>query len=492
MTRGAAKAEGSRGDLLVVPVLLLAVALRIASAGYSLWFDEIAAITLAQQPLDHLWSGWMAREANPPLYYTLLKGWMAVFGQGDRAVQLLSVAIGTAGIGAAWWLARRIGGSRAGLIAALLLATSAAHLDFSQEVRSYILAQTAALLGCAAMVLYLERPRLAPLAGYALAALVALYSHTTMILFVALANLAMVWLLRRDRPALLRWIAANAAVAALWSWWAWISLGQAEAAGTAFGWIARPDMLAALDMTAVIYLPLYLAGEKVAFAPLLALAWLGGLTWFAARDRRPPVILLATLAVAAPVLLWAVSQHLPIFLPRTLFWAGGPATVLVAIALTGLRSRTMRVTLVVLLLALQTGALLRWLPERETEAWPQALAAMAQLDPNATVLVQGDAMGVATRHYLRARAPNLRILILERPPGAIDRWAEDLVAAPHVDAAAARTLLLRQGRLFTLARGDYDPGKLFADIGVEQTLPEATRQRQPRLSLWRTRPAPVR
>lgn len=486
MTGSAVRAEWRRGDLLVVPILLGAAALRIVTAGYSLWFDEIAAIALAHQPLELLWSGWMAREANPPLYYTLLKGWMTLFGESDAAVRLLSVAIGTAGIGAAWWLARRIGGVGAGLAAALLVATSAAHVDFSQEVRGYILAQTAALFGCAAMVAYLERPRVAPLLGYALAALVALYSHTTMILFVALANPAMLWLLRRDFRALLRWIAANAVVALLWSWWAWISLGQAEAGGIGFSWIARPDAIAALEMTAVIYLPLYLAAGEVAFAPLLVLAWLVGLAWFAARDRRPAVVLLATLAVGAPLLLWAVSQKMPIFLPRTLFWAAGPMTVLLAVALAGLPSRSIRSTLGLLLLALQAGALLRWLPMRETEAWPQALAAIARADPQAVVLVQGDAMGVAARHYLRVQAPGLRIVIVERP-GTIDRWAEGLASAPRIDAAGARAILMRHGQVFTLVRGEYDPGRLLAAAGVEQPLPEATQGRRPLLSLWRAR-----
>ncbi|NIJ22019.1 putative membrane protein [Sphingomonas naasensis] len=487
MTRGAAGAEWSRGDLLVVPVLLGAIALRIVSAGYSLWFDEIAAVTLAHQPLDHLWSGWMAREANPPLYYTLLKGWMALFGSGDLAVQLLSVAIGTAGIGAAWWAARRLGGTGAGLIAALLLAISPAHLDFSQEVRSYILAQTAALFACAAIILYLERPRLAPLAGYALAAGVALYAHTTMALFVGLSNFALFWLLRRDRPALLRWILANALVAMLWSWWAWISLGQAAGGDTAFGWITRPDLPAALTMTATVYLPFYVASERIVFAPLLALAWLGGLGWFAARDRRPAVVLLAALTLAAPLLLWAVSQRLPIFLPRTLFWAAGPATVLLAVALAAVPSRPMRGALVALLVALQIGALLRWLPERETEAWPQTLATIARIDPHAAVIVEGDAMGVAAEHYRQAQAPGLRIFIVQRPAGAVDRWAEGLVAAPHLDAGSARALLAREGRLFTLARGDYDPAWLFAGIGVAQPLPESARNRQPHLASWRVR-----
>jgi 4-amino-4-deoxy-L-arabinose transferase-like glycosyltransferase len=470
--------------LLVVPVLLGAAALRIVTCGYSLWFDEIAAIRFAHQPLELLWSGWMGRESNPPLYYTLLKGWMALFGESDFAVQLLSVAIGTAGIGAAWWLARRIAGGTAGLIAALLLATSAAHVDFSQEVRGYILAQTAALFACVAMVAYLERPRLPPLFGYAVTALVALYAHTTMILFIALANLAMLSLLRRDRRALATWLAANAVVALLWSWWGWISLAQAGAPDPTFGWIERPDLVEALRMTSVIYLPFYLAAEKVVFAPLLALAWLGGIAWFAARDRRPAVLLLAAFAIGAPLLLWGLSQFVPIFLPRTLFWASGPMTVLLAAALVRLPQPRLRLVLG-LALALEAGALLRWLPARESEAWPQAVAAIERMDPHAVVMVQGDAMGVATWHYLKSSG--LRLVILPRPAGGEDGWAEGLVAAPHIDAAAARAMLAQEGAVFTFARGNYDPAKLLAGVGVERPIPAATRGRHPHLSLWRAR-----
>jgi hypothetical protein len=66
--------RATKADWLVVPILLGAAALRLFTSGYSLWLDEIAAVRFARQPLALLWSGWMAREANPPLYYSLLKG----------------------------------------------------------------------------------------------------------------------------------------------------------------------------------------------------------------------------------------------------------------------------------------------------------------------------------------------------------------------------------------------------------------------------------
>ncbi|MDV3457810.1 glycosyltransferase family 39 protein [Sphingomonas sp. HF-S4] len=478
----------ARADWLIVPILLAAAALRLGSAGYSLWFDEIAAVRFAEQPLELLWSGWMAREANPPLYYTLLKGWIALFGSSDLAVRALSVLIGIMGIGAAWWLARRIGGRGAGLAAAALLAVSTAHLDYSQEVRGYILAHSAALFGCIAMVAYLDRPRIAPLAGYVVAALVALYAHTTMVVFVALANAAMLWLLRGDRRALVRWLAANLIVGLLWSWWAWISLGQAGASSSTFGWIARPGVAQALEMTGVVYLPFYIAGEKVAMLPVLALAWLGGWAWFAVRERRPAVVLLAVLALGAPLLLWGLSQKLPIFLPRTLFWAAGPMAVLVA--LVRMRSVPVHTALLGLLLLLELGATLRWLPMRETEAWPQAIAAADAADPDAVLLVEGDAMGVAARHYLAQRGSRLRLMVLT-PEVASDRWANGLAGAPHVDAAGARALLARERRVFVLIRGDYDPGRVLAPGGVAQPFYGTTGKRQPGLSLWRAhQPSP--
>ena len=111
-----------REPAILGAILLAAAALRIATADYALWFDEFASLVFAHQPLDHLWSGWMARESNPPLYYTLLKGWIALVGEGDVALRLLSILIGLAGIATAWSIARRLGGRSAAILVALWLA----------------------------------------------------------------------------------------------------------------------------------------------------------------------------------------------------------------------------------------------------------------------------------------------------------------------------------------------------------------------------------
>jgi uncharacterized membrane protein len=382
-----------RRDAAILAAILAAAALRVATANYALWFDELASLVFAHQPLGSLWSDWMARESNPPLYYTLLKGWIALVGEGDVALRLLSILIGLAGIATAWSIAHRLGGLTAAIIIALWLALSPAHIAFSQEVRGYALAATAALVAIRASIGLLDGRR-AWLAVYAAAALAALYAHTTMLVFVAIVATAMLWLLRGHSRDLAGWIAANVVVAAGWSWWAWISLGQVAADSGNIAWIARPTIADAWRLTEAAYLPTYVTSAGWAAGLLLA-ALLVAIVIAAMRDRRPAVTLLAILALGAPLLLFALSQLQPIFLVRTLYWASAPAWMVVAVVLARHTEPRVAWMVAAVVAAVEIVALASWLPQRENEAWPDALAAIARADPRATVFVDGDALALA-------------------------------------------------------------------------------------------------
>src|ERR1700743_3860512 len=110
--------RGRRDHGLLAFILLFAFALRLATADYGLWLDEIASVTFAKMPLADLWGDFIRRENNPPLYYTLLHFWIIPFGTGDMAVKALSAVIGTAGIFFSYLCARLLTGQRrAGLYA---------------------------------------------------------------------------------------------------------------------------------------------------------------------------------------------------------------------------------------------------------------------------------------------------------------------------------------------------------------------------------------
>lgn len=463
-------------------ILILAVAIRLATADYSLWFDELASLVFAHQPLRHLWGGWMARESNPPLYYTLLKGWMALVGEGDVALRGLSILIGLAGIGAAWSIAQRLGGRTAALIATLWLALSPVQIGFSQEVRSYALAATAALIAIRAMIGILNGRRLW-FVLYMAAALVALYAHTTMLVFVAIAGAAMLWLLR-DRPrALGTWVAANIAVAAGWSWWAWISIGQVARHSDTIAWIARPTLADSWRMTEAAYLPFTKAIIGGWGIGLLLAAMLLAIGWLATRDRRPAVLLLTMLVLGAPCLLFALSQVQPVFLVRTLYWASAPAWILIAVALARHAPRRTIVIVAAMIVLIEIGAIVRWLPARQLEAWPDALIAIDHQRADAIVFVEGDAMALGAAHYRDRLAPHLAIVAIA-PDDRDDRWADGLYRGPHVSPAGAAALLSRTGCAFALMRGAHDPAAAFRDAGEGQVIPAFTGGRQPFVWRW--------
>jgi uncharacterized membrane protein len=67
--------------LALAAVMLVAAALRFWDlGGPSLWTDELYTLGFAKLPPQMLWSDWMVRETNPPLFYSLLSVWMIVFG----------------------------------------------------------------------------------------------------------------------------------------------------------------------------------------------------------------------------------------------------------------------------------------------------------------------------------------------------------------------------------------------------------------------------
>ncbi|MDH5477593.1 MAG: hypothetical protein OEY50_04625, partial [Nitrospinota bacterium] len=53
----------------------------------SLWMDEAYSVWFSQRPLGELWSQVPAYETHPPFYYTILKGWTFLFGQGEGALR---------------------------------------------------------------------------------------------------------------------------------------------------------------------------------------------------------------------------------------------------------------------------------------------------------------------------------------------------------------------------------------------------------------------
>lgn len=105
----------------------------------SLWVDEVHSFEFAALPSFPLVVlNAAARDAYPPLYFTLLHGWMAL-GTSEVWLRGFSLLAHLATVPMVYLVGRRLAGGEAGLVAAALLALNPFHLAFAREVRMYSL-----------------------------------------------------------------------------------------------------------------------------------------------------------------------------------------------------------------------------------------------------------------------------------------------------------------------------------------------------------------
>lgn len=90
----------------LIPILLLAALVRFYDlTAAAIWGDEASSLLLARYSLSGIWNH-AAFDVHPPLYFMLLHGWMALFGDGIFAVRCFSALAGiaTVGLGCGWWI----------------------------------------------------------------------------------------------------------------------------------------------------------------------------------------------------------------------------------------------------------------------------------------------------------------------------------------------------------------------------------------------------
>ena len=181
--------------------ILVGAALRFYRLGAnSLWIDEFATLDLANHSLPDILR--LSSSANfiPPLYFVLVHGAMRFLGESEVSLRLLSVIAGIATIPVVWLLTAVITRDRTTAhLAAGLLAINSLHLWYSQEARPYALLL---LFGCGALLAFaraVESTSLWSWIAFWVCATLAIVTHTTGIVFVAVAWTWGLWSANRNR-----------------------------------------------------------------------------------------------------------------------------------------------------------------------------------------------------------------------------------------------------------------------------------------------------
>lgn len=119
------------------PILILGAFLRIWRLGeFSLWKDEIFSMLEAQHSLLEIFTSKTYSFGFTPIHH-FFAHLALYFGKSEFIVRFPSVVFGMATIYLIFKLGKLFFGSKVGLMAALLLAISSLHLEYSREVRYY-------------------------------------------------------------------------------------------------------------------------------------------------------------------------------------------------------------------------------------------------------------------------------------------------------------------------------------------------------------------
>ncbi len=217
------RALARRSALLLV--IVLAAFLRVHHIGaQSLWADEGLTNRILQLPATEMLQHIRDWEQTPPVYYYLIKPWVLIFGNSETALRFPSAIFGTLSVLALYLAVRRIFGTAAALVAALLLALSPYHIAYSQEARAYALLVLLTIVSCDLFMRLLQK-RTNRLEGlYVLVASLLIYTHLYGIFVLAAQNIAygVAWLFDRRAGSphflpLKRFLMLDVAIAIIYS-----------------------------------------------------------------------------------------------------------------------------------------------------------------------------------------------------------------------------------------------------------------------------------
>ena len=162
----------------MVVIIIAATGVRFYGiSGRSIWFDEAITLGMAQLPLiEHLQHAWDTMLNNQILYFLLFRPWHAL-GEAEATVRAFSAIFSVACVAVIYFLGRRLFGTAAGIIAALVLAFHSGSIWYAQEARSYSLAMFLVVLSSLFLVRFVQEGAQRNLVGWIAASVLSCYAH---------------------------------------------------------------------------------------------------------------------------------------------------------------------------------------------------------------------------------------------------------------------------------------------------------------------------
>ncbi len=304
-------------------ILLAAYVFRVAGLTYqSLWRDEVDAIRFATRAMSRLLQMFVRPGENGPLYFLLLRPWLAIAGRSEFSLRYFSVFWSLLAVALLYALARRWIGKKGAGLAALLMAVAPYQVWYAQEGKMYAMITAMVLFTLYALTRALDDGGPWWLATWISASL-SLYVHVLAVLAVPLALAIAVIRWKDVRRHMLGAFLCFGGLLLPYlplAWWH-AKLFESPKFRPGFPFVPFPRMLEILANG-------YSGGilgvlRKEMLFPMLVFL-LGGLFFYRGRKIAAAVFLWLLLP---PLALYLVSLRVPLFTDRYLIWVE-PAFVL--------------------------------------------------------------------------------------------------------------------------------------------------------------------
>jgi len=312
----------------ILMILLVALALRlIGLQSRPIWYDEAFSLLFAEQSPAEILNNTLfsdpdssAAEEHPPLYYFGLWGWFKLFGISIVSARLFSIFLSLLTVLLIYQIAKTLFDPTTALVAAALTSVLPFQIHYAQELRMY-----------AMLALWLALTTLAFLRArsgskkwwivFAASAALAQYTHNLAAMY--LLPLALTPLFQRDWKTLRAMTWAGLAALCLYLPWMLQLPAQLAKVSSAF-WVERPgfERFFTLLLYYLPHLPLggiqLMVGFFLAMMVLTLAVFQTYLAWKKKISNIRPALWTAYLAFTPPLLLWLISQFVPVYIERAL------------------------------------------------------------------------------------------------------------------------------------------------------------------------------
>ncbi len=485
----------------ILGIAVLATALRLLVIDRdALWLDEGYSWWDARQSFASLWSLVPQCDPHPPLYFALLHGWIALFGDGTIAIRALSSVLGVATVVVVYLAGRELDAARGrsdrlfgiGTFAALLFALTPFQIYFSIEARPYaLLCFGAALLTLGVLKVvgsregtasseraagetpsvrhrFLRRVSTSGCLLMVAGAVTVVWTNNTAVLLLGAVCAAFVglWLFDSStRKTMVPVIAAGAIVALLWAPDLPLLFSQMREVSEDF-WIPAASLQ---GLTFELH---YLVGlDSMVATWWIVLAMVVGLALIGRRVGWRFAVVLAALAILPVLFNVAISVFFkPILIARALIVATPAITLALAALAMLVKPRALRLAVAFCLLVLHVVASLAFMrADHVKEPWKAVVSHLATVARDDIVLVVPNEMALPLVHEAQVEKSRLRVrgVPADFPATGMRARYPSGKCAPSVigqDLAPLMGGLHNESAVVLLTRRNntYDPGEAIA------------------------------